>query len=68
MKITQAAWDSLWENSAGVQSKMFDENGDRPEPSLAINYSAWVEYLKQPTPYGKFPALIQPRSWKWSWK
>ena len=27
MKISQEAWDSLWENSSGQQERMFDENG-----------------------------------------
>jgi hypothetical protein len=54
MKITQEAWDHLWETSTGEQKKMFDESGYRPEP---IDYRGWAAYLKQPSPYLKFPIL-----------
>jgi len=29
MKISQADWDSLWENSTGEQEKLFDAEGER---------------------------------------
>jgi hypothetical protein len=53
MRVTQEAWDSLWENSAGTQEKMFDENGDRfPDRRIKL-------YIYQPVflPALKFPIL-----------
>ena len=35
MKISQSAWDSMWENSEGTQTVMFDpETGGSPVPPI----------------------------------
>jgi hypothetical protein len=61
MNISQSDWDALWENSEGVQEKMFDENGNRPFKSSSA--SGWAD-LKHPT---KFPIMkIIPAPWSYS--
>jgi hypothetical protein len=80
MKITQEAWDHLWETSTGTQEKMFDAATGSPYEHVFPNgynkygeyfpdqdQSGWRKYLKQPSPYMKFPILkVIPAPWAYS--
>jgi len=52
MNISQENWDSIWENSAGEQQRLFDEDGSN-FPDRRITLFRYLPILKIPVAFMK---------------